>query len=95
MCVYPYGEFELVSAEITGLAEGIHSPWRFLSALDAGAGGFLEILTQANIVKGKYWGKNTSLGWRCAKYDFSQESLLSPRLAACLLQLVTAGGLLY
>lgn len=80
---------------MSGPAEGIHSLGILsLHQTPTGAAGFLEVLVQANIVRGKYWGKNILLAWRCAKYGFSQESTLPPRLAACLLKLVTFGGLL-
>lgn len=35
MFIHPYGEFELVRAEMTGPAEGIHSPWHSVFTPDA------------------------------------------------------------
>lgn len=97
MCSYPYGEFGLVSAQVTGPAEGIHCPWQciFLSAVRCLPELVASLKCLFKHFQGEVGGQEpVVLGMGDVQIcDRSQESVLSPRLAACLLQLVTAGGL--
>lgn len=77
MCIHPRGEFELVrAAVVVGLQREDIQPGIPLHLTPAEGDGFLGIVVQANIVKGMYWAKKISLGWRLVKCDASQESLL-------------------
>lgn len=94
MCSYPYGEFGLVSAEVTGPAGVIHCPWHFLSAVRCLPELVASLKCLFKHFQGEVWGQEHVLGMGDVQIrDCSQESVLSPRLAACSLQLVTAGGL--
>lgn len=65
MCIHPYGEFELLGAEMTVGQQREFTLLGLLSVhqMPTEADGFLEILVQANIEK----GQETILGMEMCK----------------------------
>lgn len=76
MCIRPHGAFELLSAAmVVDWQRGHLQPDILVHLMPTDGHGFLEILVQASVVKGVYWAKKISLGWRLRKCEASEESV--------------------